>query len=244
MKQCVRHEIINKDGKLYMLCRWCWEVKELTSEYWNKYKNSKTWFIYRCKECMKPINKEANRKAYYKDVEKTRNRAKIYRELNKEKIRDKRRLNREKENIKRRERMAEISAKSNAHNKEMWYVNIQRRTRYLINKLGIRPKQCTICWYKTDKVVAHHIDYSKPYEIVFCCSSCHRLIHLWELQIKDEYITTLCESEDGVQIKECEICWAKIKNIAWAKFCNGCREIANREYRKRWIEKNKFILNN
>lgn len=158
--------------------------------------------------------------------------------------REMRRWNREKENIKRRERMKEISEKFNRHNKEMWYLNIQRRTRYLIDKLGIRPKQCPICWYKTDKVVAHHIDYSKPYEIVFCCSSCHRLIHLWELQIKDEYITTLCESEDGVQIKECEICWAKIKNIAWAKFCNGCREIANREYRKRWIEKNKFILNN
>lgn len=146
---------------------------------------------------MKPINKEANRKKYYKDVEKSRNRVRLYRETHKDSIRESRRKRLPKENAKRRERMAEISAKIHAHNKEMWYVNIQRRTRYLINKLGIRPKQCSICWYKTDKVVAHHPNYDKQYQIVFCCNSCHRLIHLWELIVKEEHITTLLEEENG-----------------------------------------------
>ena len=59
--------------------------------------------------------------------------------------------------------------------------------------------------------------------------------------LKEEYISTLCESEDWVQIKKCEICWAKIKNIAWTKFCNGCREKAYKEYIRRWKEKHNFI---
>ena len=171
------------------------------------------------------------------DIEKERERSRLYREKNKDIIRERRRKNLPKENAKRRERMAEIVAKAHAHNKEMWYVNIQRRTRYLINKLGIRPKQCPICWYKTDKVVAHHPSYDKQYEIVFCCNSCHRLIHLWELIVKKEYITVLGEEENGVQIIKCEKCWTKIKNIAWTRFCKECRKIAHKESIKRFYIK-------
>lgn len=242
-KQCVRHEIINKDGKQYMLCRWCWEVKELTSEYWNKDRHTKTWFIYRCKECMKPINKEANRKRYYANPEKERVRRKLYYSKNKKKIREKRRWNREKENAKRRERMSEISAKIHAHSKEMWYWFIHAKVSRLIKKLWIRPKECPICWYISDKIIAHHPDYNKPYEVVFCCNSCHKLIHLWELELKEEYISTLCESEDWVQLIKCEKCWTKIKKIAWTKFCKECRKLADKESIIRFKEK-KFLLHN
>ena len=190
-RQCVKHEIIKKDGKLYMLCRWCWEIKELTSDFWQRDKNSRTGFLYRCKECVKYKGRESCKRYYYSHLEYMESRRKKYYTNNREKIREKRRLNREKENAKRRERMAEISAKIHAHNKEMWYVNIQRRTRYLIDKLWIRPKECSICWYALSKIVAHHPDYNKPYEVVFCCNSCHRLIHLWELNVEDKYITNL-----------------------------------------------------
>lgn len=41
----------------------------------------------------------------------------------------------------------------------------------------IRPVHCTEC--KLNKrVSAHHDDYSKPLEVIWLCSSCHKLRHL------------------------------------------------------------------
>lgn len=40
----------------------------------------------------------------------------------------------------------------------------------------IKSKKCNICFRKT-KLVGHHNDYSKPLEIMWLCSSCHKKIH-------------------------------------------------------------------
>ena len=67
---------------------------------------------------------------------------------------------------------------------------IHKKTRAMINKLWIRPEVCSICW-KWDKIIAHHPDYNKIYEVVFCCKPCHRLIHEWKIEVKDKDITIL-----------------------------------------------------
>ena len=38
------------------------------------------------------------------------------------------------------------------------------------------PSYCELCGL-TRKVQAHHADYDKPYQVVWVCAACHRLIH-------------------------------------------------------------------
>jgi hypothetical protein len=80
-----------------------------------------------------------------------------------------------------------VKEKRKRHFEEMWYAMIHQKTNNLINKLWVRPSICPICWRETI-IVSHHPDYSKYNEIVRCCNSCHRYIHLWkitELKIVD-----------------------------------------------------------
>lgn len=58
------------------------------------------------------------------------------------------------------------------------YNNSHGKTDDLIKGLWIRPKVCPICWCSW-LVEAHHPDYSKRYNIIFCCRSCHHRIHSW-----------------------------------------------------------------
>ena len=163
-----------------------------------------------------------------------------YHREHREEIREKRRLNRDKENAKRRLRMGEIIKKNREHARMMGYTPLQQRTRRMINKLWIRPKSCPICWYECTPV-AHHPDYNKPYEIIFCCNSCHKLIHLWQLNIDESKIIKLCENDGERQLIKCNICWTSIRNIWGAKYCDKCRVIANRLAQKRFNEKKKLL---
>lgn len=49
-------------------------------------------------------------------------------------------------------------------------------------------------WDKTFlkwKIVAHHPDYSKPNEVVFCCQICHDKIHKGKLKVDSNRIVDL-----------------------------------------------------
>lgn len=220
------------------LCKRCWIEKDLTPEFWIRDKSMKNWFSYRCKKCMHELSKEASHKYAMSHREKTHEYNIRYNQEHKEEIRAKRRWNREKEKIKRRERMKEIYIKSKVRRKEMWYSPIHQSVCRLIKKLWIRPKCCPICWYES-KPIAHHPDYSKPYEIIFCCNSCHRLIHLWQIEIDKNTIIKLCESEWNKMITKCITCWASIHKIWGAKYCKECKKIAQSENSKRYREKKK-----
>jgi len=50
------------------------------------------------------------------------------------------------------------------------------------NKEIIRPANCSICDAEK-KLDGHHSDYSKPYDVIWCCRMCHKQIHL-ELERK------------------------------------------------------------
>jgi formylmethanofuran dehydrogenase subunit E len=51
------------------------------------------------------------------------------------------------------------------------------KIRYAINtgKL-IKPNKCEKCG-EEKKVAAHHNDYTKPYDIMWLCSKCHKKLH-------------------------------------------------------------------
>jgi hypothetical protein len=44
--------------------------------------------------------------------------------------------------------------------------------------LIIKPEICERCRKKTDKLVGHHEDYMKPFEVNWFCLLCHRRRHL------------------------------------------------------------------
>lgn len=85
----------------------------------------------------------------------------------KERERNYRDLNRDKINEKRRDRYHKT-----------WHSKVYKTTDKVIKELWIRPSICPICWAER-KIEAHHPDYNKPYEVVFCCNVCHQRIHHW-----------------------------------------------------------------
>jgi DNA-directed RNA polymerase subunit M/transcription elongation factor TFIIS len=66
------------------------------------------------------------------------------------------------------------SRKSYINNKEKW---ITRAKTHLAIKNGIiiKPNKCEVCEKKVSghALQAHHIDYTKPLEVIFLCYSCH-----------------------------------------------------------------------
>lgn len=181
--------------KKYLVCNECWVEKELTWEFWNKDSRSELWYIYKCKECLHKNAKKPSHKYYLSHKQKVHEYNVRYRREHREELRDKRRLNRKSDEAWRKKNMKEISKKTNAHAKKMWYIPVHDKVYRAIKKLWNRPKKCPMCWYKW-LVVAHHPDYSKRYEVVFCCNSCHSLIHKWEIQISNDMIVLLSNNQN------------------------------------------------
>jgi len=56
------------------------------------------------------------------------------------------------------------------------------RARYLVNnaiKKGLinKPTSCSTCEVEASRIEGHHFDYSKPLEVMWFCTPCHRSIH-------------------------------------------------------------------
>ena len=49
-----------------------------------------------------------------------------------------------------------------------------------------RPNCCSLCGCTNRKISAHHENYSKPYEVVWLCQSCHMLRHYASDEIRAE----------------------------------------------------------
>lgn len=181
-------EHYNKGWQEYVKCNTCWEFKPATKDFWYK---SSTWYLWLssyCKDCDKvygrkrrsnPENKEKMRQKN-RERKKT-DRYKKYRKEYDRKVADTER------GEKYREYKREYSKMYREKNKEKimqqyklrWdKVRVDWRARKWIKKLWIRPSSCPICW-KADKIVAHHPDYNKREEVIFCCECCHQRIHAW-----------------------------------------------------------------
>lgn len=175
----------SKEEEEQIICRWC-KISKPENEYTPSNKKY-------CKQCVSEKNRKyhlknkerinAYKREYMKNVFKVSHpdykkqynskRIKTDVEYNK-KMREKRR-----EYV--RNNYATIKEKRKERDKLKWYNAIQLRAKRLIKKLWIRPNKCPICWFCSD-IVAHHPDYSKRYEIVFCCKSCHNFIHNWTME--------------------------------------------------------------
>lgn len=52
----------------------------------------------------------------------------------------------------------------------------------LRDKKIVKKSNCEICNIKT-KTQGHHYDYTKPLEVIWVCTSCHKLIHSGRIKI-------------------------------------------------------------
>lgn len=191
------------------ICTTC-KIEKDISEFYKKWK----YYQSQCKDCIKEkhkvryknnkdeilakqhdryINNETvreNKKAYMKYV---------YAPSHEEYIKQYRECKREERSIKNKENSDSIKeyyrtryqknreiiwAKEKERREKMWYSKMHWKTNREIAKLWIRPDTCPICWYNS-VIVAHHPDNNKRNEIVFCCMSCHRLIHEWKIECPD-----------------------------------------------------------
>lgn len=146
-----------ENWKKFLKCKECWEFKELNNENWYKHKQWFMWVLWRCKECIKRWRKSEH-------------------ELVMARIYDK---NRYYNNKSRRKYILDYSSKNK---KERWLSSIHSRTDNCIHKHWLRPDCCSVCWLKHNRIVAHHPNYLKWYEVVFVCPICHSKIHLWKIQ--------------------------------------------------------------
>lgn len=166
------------------VCYTCKAEKDL-----NDFHKNHCW----CKEC----NKIYCRKKY--DPEKEKIRKKIAYEKNPESIKEKRRIKQKKYAEKNKEKHLEYhrlyqrerrslglekiadKEKLNQAVKKWKKLHPQKnlahvQTMYVLrNGLLLKPLMCEKCMKKS-KLEAHHEDYTKPLEIIWCCKSCHGLL--------------------------------------------------------------------
>ena len=134
------------------VCFKCKERKPLNEFYAQK--QMKDGFLNKCKECTK------------RDVRKNRQESENARAY------DRRRY---KENPKRREE---------THRRAREYRVLYPDRYKAHSKLGNavrdgriqKPKTCTRCGGKERRIEAHHPDYSKPLDVMWLCSVCHRIV--------------------------------------------------------------------
>ncbi len=116
---------------------------------------------------------ERNKKKYYNENrELCAYKSRKYYDKNKNKIK-KRSTEWAEEN---KEKVDEIQKKWQHRNKE------KRKAYYILNNAIAngnieKPKICRMCGVEDKIIDGHHIDYSKPLEVIWCCKECHALIH-------------------------------------------------------------------
>lgn len=170
------------DWVQYIQCTRCLEVKSI-----DMFCKAKRWLFWKrekCKECEKKYREEHRdriteylRNYYHSNIEENQKKHAEYREKNRERIRE-----REREHY--REIFEEVKEKRREERfwEKRWDIKARQKSKRLIRKLWIRPDKCGICWWSEFRIEAHHPDYSKWNEIVFCCKSCHLLIHSWKIK--------------------------------------------------------------
>jgi hypothetical protein len=165
---------------LYLKCSTC--GRYLTTDNYNKDRSKMFWFRTNCNDCRKvwrmsyyKINRDKIIEFWKKWAKNNKVKAdwykKKYRENNREKVAICQKNNRER------------------HKKELWFSwdFFHNKANEYVKKHDLRPETCPICW-SSKNIVMHHPSckaFNDRKFIVFCCQSCHKLIHSWEIECPD-----------------------------------------------------------
>ena len=135
-------------------CKPCGVEKELTSENFYRDKNKSRGYEYTCKDCRKKRDKEKPKRdssGYYERYVKG----------NPSKVRE----------------YVERNRKHQEKYREEYKLSSRCRSAvYMAIKKGIlmRPDECEWCGKSKKRIEAAHYDYSKPLDVKWLCSSCHK----------------------------------------------------------------------
>lgn len=154
-------------------CKKCGKTLPITEFY--KHNGVSAW---QCKECAKAYTKEYNkkheeeRKAYRKKYyaehrEKDMAHSRAWTEANRDKHN---KYCKKWNNCHVAERM-EYLRQYRAENPEKYHAT-SKVNHLLENGKLTKPMACEVCG-KVGRVEAHHDDYSKPLDVVWCCKKCH-----------------------------------------------------------------------
>ena len=159
------------DGILYLKCTWCSEWKP--SWDYHKAKNGLFGFRAECKECIS----DRCRDRYSSKRDEIAAQNKEYYWNNKEKI-----SSRKKRYYRATWRQTNYS---NSLTEKLWFNRhtFHLRARNYAKRFWLIPSKCSICWID-GKIELHHPkcgSYDDRSKVVFCCHSCHRRIHSWNI---------------------------------------------------------------
>ena len=136
------------------------------------------------KYCSPECKREGERASWRKYSRNNRRKKRIYHrryyEANKEQISDRIRLYQQSPAGKKAQRNSDI----NQHRKSPEKYQAHQEVLKALRNGTLIKLPCKFCGIK--QVEAHHPDYSKPLEVIWLCSECHRLLHkiLKEREVK------------------------------------------------------------
>lgn len=178
----IKREHYIKDDILYLKCKNCWKYKTVD----NFYKTWKNKNNYRplCKICHWKERTQWNND--HPDIHKKYHDNCKNKNLQKYKEKRKKR-NKTKYDLKRKE----IIENNNLYRKnksiELWFswIYFHKKAQKIAKENNLYPLKCPICWDNQSRIEIHHPFY-RSFEdrskIVFCCSTCHNLIHSWKIK--------------------------------------------------------------
>lgn len=197
MKKCNRcniskhlsefHKCKNKKDGYKSVCKLCIQISSAVYYMKNKLKiidkvtqyqkthpgKRKIWGInYRKCNSEKEIKRRCTYRENNREVLKEKGR--VYKRNNREKVR--------KAGLKYYENDKEIIKEKNCNYYENNNIKFEAHgkvARAIRSGLLIRPEYCSVCYFINEdiRIEAHHSDYSKPLDVIWMCTSCHRIWH-------------------------------------------------------------------
>ena len=175
----LKRELYKVDWKEYLKCPKCWELKEANTDNFRKKKQLSYWLASVCKEC----DREYDKNYYWDNKEIIWWRHRWYNKANSDKLKE----NKKRYYLENRDTLYNNFKESrNKHIKDLWFdrTYFHRKANYYATKNNLKPKCCPICWEEC-RIELHHPSYEsfdKWSEVVFCCKSCHKNIHSWNIE--------------------------------------------------------------
>ena len=142
---------------LYLKCSHCLEFKSINN--FGKKKSSRFNASSRCYDC----TKQSVQKRRDKNINKVREYGKKSQNKNKN--------------------LSKIHSELHYFlNEKLWFnrLNFHQKANKYAKKYNLYPIKCPICWDDKKRIQIHHPSYESfdnRKDVIFCCASCHRLIH-------------------------------------------------------------------
>lgn len=153
-------------------CKICNKTKEESEFYICSYKSKsgKIYYAGRCKEC----DNKRRKKLFYDNHEKYLVKNRQYYDEHKEQWTN---YNQWDQTPEGKARKIELQKIRRAKNRKQYLAQKKFGRACKAGKIE-RPKKCELCGKENYKIIGHHDDYDKPFDVQWICEECHAAIHI------------------------------------------------------------------